>query len=142
MLKGFKSFVMREDVITVAVGLVVALAFSNLVKSFTDTVINPLVAAAQPHAALGLGYQLGDAGNAKTFIDLGSFISAIIYFFVFMITVYLAIVVPYRHIQKRRGVTVFGEAPATKACTECCSDIPEAAHRCKFCASEQSAPAA
>jgi large conductance mechanosensitive channel len=142
VLKGFKSFVMREDVITVAVGLVVALAFSNLVKSFTDTVINPLVAAAQPHAALGLGYQLGDAGNAKTFIDLGSFISAIIYFFVFMITVYLAIVVPYRHIQKRRGVTVFGEAPATKACTECCSDIPEAAHRCKFCASEQSAPAA
>jgi large conductance mechanosensitive channel len=142
VLKGFKSFVMREDVITVAVGLVVALAFSNLVKSFTDTVINPLVTAAQPHAALGLGFQLGDAGNAKTFIDLGSFISAIIYFFVFMSTVYLAIVVPYRHIQKRRGVTVFGEAPATKACGECCSDIPEAAHKCKFCASEQSAPAA
>ena len=85
-------------------------------------------------------YQLGDAGNAKTFIDLGSFIGAIIYFFVFMTTVYLAIVVPYRHIQKRRGVTVFGEAPATKACSECCSDIPEAAHKCKFCASEQSAP--
>jgi large conductance mechanosensitive channel len=142
VLKGFRDFVMREDVITVAVGLVVALAFSNLVKSFTDTVINPLVAAAQPHAALGLGFQLGDAGNAKTFIDLGSFISAIIYFFVFMATVYLAIVVPYRHIQKRRGVTVFGEAPATKACGECCSDIPEAAHKCKFCASEQSAPAA
>ena len=59
-----------------------------------------------------------------------------------MTTVYLAIVVPYRHIQKRRGVTVFGEAPATKACSECCSDIPEAAHKCKFCASEQSAPPA
>jgi large conductance mechanosensitive channel len=120
----------------------VALAFSNLVKSFTETVINPLVAAAQPHAAFGLGYQLGDAGNKATFIDVGSFIGAIIYFFVFMSTVYLAIVVPYRHIQKRRGVTVFGEAPATKACAECCSDIPEAAHKCKFCASEQSAPAA
>jgi large conductance mechanosensitive channel len=142
VLKGFKSFVMREDVITVAVGLVVALAFSNLVKSFTETVINPLVARAQPHAAFGLGYQLGDAGNKATFIDLGGFISAIVYFFVFMTTVYLAIVVPYRHIQKRRGVTVFGEAAATKACSECCSDIPEAAHKCKFCASEQSAPAA
>ena len=68
MLKGFKNFVMREDVITVAVGLVVALAFSNLVKSFTETVINPLVARAQPHAAFGLGYQLGDAGN-KTLIE-------------------------------------------------------------------------
>ena len=142
MLKGFKDFVMREDVITVAVGLVVALAFSNLVKSFTDTVIDPLVAAAQPHGALGLGVQLGDAGNAKTFIDLGSFIGAIIYFVVFMATVYLAIVVPYRQIQKRRGVTVFGEAPATTACGECCSDSPEAAHKCKFCASVQSgAPA-
>jgi large conductance mechanosensitive channel len=133
---------MREDVITVAVGLVVALAFSNLVKSFTETVINPLVAAIQPGTKLGLGYQLGDAGNKATFIDLGSFIGAIIYFLVFMSTVYLAIVVPYKHIQKRRGVTVFGEAAATKACSECCSDIPDAAHRCKFCASEQSAPAA
>jgi len=63
-------------------------------------------------------------------------------FVVFMTTVYFAIVVPYRQIQKRRGVTVFGEPPATKACTECCSDIPEAAHKCKFCTSEQSAPPA
>ena len=139
MLKGFKNFVMREDVITVAVGLVVALAFSNLVKAFTETVINPLVAAAQPHAALGLGYQLGDAGNKATFINLGHFVGAIIYFLVFMSTVYVAIVVPYRHIQRRRGVEVFGESPATKACSECCSDIPEAAHKCKFCASPQAA---
>ena len=130
---------MREDVITVAVGLVVALAFSNLVKAFTETVINPLVAAAQPHTALGLGYQLGDAGNKATFINLGDFVGAIIYFLVFMSTVYLAIVVPYRHIQRRRGVEVFGESPATKACSECCSDIPEAAHKCKFCASTQAA---
>jgi large conductance mechanosensitive channel len=119
----------------------VALAFSNLVKSFTETVINPLVAAAQPHAALGLGYQLGDAGNKTTFIDVGSFIGAIIYFVVFMSTVYFAIVVPYRQIQKRRGVTVFGEAPATKACSQCCSDIPEAAHKCKYCTSDQPAAA-
>ncbi len=139
MLKGFKSFVMRDDVITVAVGLVVALAFSNLVKSFTETVIDPLVAAAQPGTKLGLGYQLGDVGNKATFIDVGSLIGAIIYFFVFMATVYFVIVVPYRHVQKRRGVAVFGDEPATKACSECCSDIPEAAHKCKFCASTQAA---
>ncbi len=59
--------------------------------------INPLVAAAQPHVALGLGFQLGDAGNKATFIDIGAFVGAIIYFLVFMSTVYLAIVVPYRH---------------------------------------------
>lgn len=141
MLKGFRDFIMRGDVITVAVGLVVALAFSNLVKAFTDSVINPLVSAAQPHTSLGLGVQLGDPGSKATFLDFGSFISAIIYFLVFMATVYLAIVVPYRHIRKRRGVTVFGDEPATKACSECCSDIPEAAHKCKYCASDQPATA-
>jgi large conductance mechanosensitive channel len=132
---------MRGDVITVAVGLVVALAFSNLVKAFTDSVINPLVAAAQPHTTLGLGVQLGNAGNKATFLDFGAFISAIIYFLVFMTTIYLVIVLPYKHIQKRRGVTVFGDEPATKACSECCSDIPEAAHKCKYCASDQPAAA-
>ncbi len=141
VVKGFRDFIMRGDVITVAVGLVVALAFSNLVKAFTDSVINPLVAAAQPHHAFGLGVQIGDAGNKATFVDFGAFISAIIYFVVFMVTIYVAIVVPYRHIQKRRGVSVFGEEPATKACSECISDIPEAAHKCKYCASDQPAAA-
>lgn len=141
MFKGFRDFIMRGDVITVAVGLVVALAFSNLVKAFTDSVINPLVAASQPHHALGLGVQLGDGGNKATFVDFGAFISAIVYFVVFMATVYVAIVLPYRHIQKRRGVSVFGQEPATKACSECMSDIPEAAHKCKYCASDQPAAA-
>jgi large conductance mechanosensitive channel len=139
VFKGFRDFIMRGDVITVAVGLVVALAFSNLVKAFTDSLITPLVAAVQPNAALGLGWQLGAAGNKETFLDLGAFISAIVYFIVFMTTVYFAIVVPYKQIQKRRGVTVFGDEPATKACGECCSDIPEAAHKCKYCASDQAA---
>ena len=138
VLKGFRNFLMRGDVITVAVGLVVALAFSNLVKAFTDSVINPLVAAAQPgHITFGLGWQLGKAGNKATFIDIGSLISAVIYFIVFMAVVYFVIVLPYKHIQARRGVTVFGDEPTTKACEECLSDIPEAAQRCKYCASEQ-----
>jgi len=137
-LKGFRNFLMRGDVITVAVGLVVALAFSNLVKAFTDSVINPLVAAAQPgHITFGLGWQLGKAGNKATFIDIGSLISAVIYFIVFMAVVYFVIVLPYKHIQARRGVSVFGVEPTTKECEECLSDIPEAAQKCKFCASEQ-----
>ena len=142
MLKGFRDYLMRGDVITVAVGLVVALAFSNLVKAFTDSVINPLVARAQPHATFGLGWQLGQAGNKATFLDIGSFISAIIYFVVFMMVIYFLIVLPYKHIQKRRGVNVFGEEPTTKACPECLSDIPEAATKCKYCASEQPATTA
>lgn len=141
MFKGFKNFLMREDVITVAVGLVVALAFSNLVKAFTDSVINPLVARAQPGSdTIGLGWQLGEAGNPATFLDIGAFISAIIYFIVFMAVVYFAIVLPYKHIQARRGITVFGEQPpepATKSCPECMSNIPADARKCKFCASLQ-----
>ncbi|NDJ89558.1 large conductance mechanosensitive channel protein MscL [Mycolicibacter kumamotonensis] len=143
MFKGFKNFLMRDDVITVAIGLVVALAFSNLVKAFTDSVINPLVAAAQPDTAgLGLGYQLGAEGNEATFVDLGAFISAIIYFIVFMATIYFFIVLPYKHIQKRRGKAVFGDAPPTKTCPECASEIAAEATKCKFCASPQPAAAA
>lgn len=135
MIKGFKNFLMRGDVIVVAVGLVVALAFSNLVEAFTDSIINPLVAAAQPNSTNGLGVQLGAAGNDATFLDFGSLISAIVYFIVFISVVYFLIVMPYRHIQKRRGVTVFGDEPLTKACPECLSDIPDAARKCKYCAS-------
>ncbi|WP_293052967.1 MscL family protein [Mycobacterium sp.] len=140
-VQGFKNFLMRGDVITVAVGLVVALAFSNVVKAFTDSVVNPLVTAAQPTAGLGLGWQLGPAGDKSTFLDIGAVISAIVYFVVFIAVVYFVIVVPYKHIQKRRGVIVFGEEPATKACPQCLSDIPAAAQKCKYCGSEQTAAA-
>ncbi|PQM48923.1 MscL family protein [Mycobacterium talmoniae] len=141
MLKGFKNFLMRDDVITTAVGLVVALAFSNLVKAFTDSVITPLVAAVQPGSGkLGLGVQL-KAGNEATFLDFGALISAFIYFVVFMAVVYFLIVLPYKHLQARRGVTVFGDeepAPSTKTCEECLSDdLPLAARKCKHCGSLQ-----
>lgn len=137
VFKGFKNFLMRGDVIVVAVGLVVALAFSNLVKAFTDSVINPLIAAIQPDSANGLGVQLGADGNQATFLDLGALISGIVYFIVFMAVVYFLIVMPYKHIQRLRGVTVFGDEPVTKECPECLADIPAAARKCKFCTSLQ-----
>ncbi len=140
MLKGLKNFLMRGDVIVVAVGLVVALAFSTLVKAFTDFVINPLVARAQGGQSVGLGWQLGQKGNAKTFLDLGSFISAVVYFLVFMAVVYFVIVVPYRRVSARRGVTVFGDPAPTKTCLACLSDdLPAAASKCKYCATDQPA---
>ncbi len=74
MLKGFRNFLMRGDVIVVAVGLVVALAFSNLVKAFTDDIINPLIAAVQPgNLGPGLGWQLVKGGGDGTFLNLGGF---------------------------------------------------------------------
>jgi large conductance mechanosensitive channel len=137
MLKGFKNFLMRGDVIVIAVGLVVALAFSGLIKAFTDFIINPLIAAAQGGQTIGLGVQLGDKGNKSTFMDFGQFISAIIYFIVFMTVVYFLIVLPYKSIMARQGKTVFGEPTPTATCPACLSDdLPIGASKCKYCASD------
>jgi large conductance mechanosensitive channel len=143
-MRGFKNFLLRGDLVTVAVGLSVALAFSTLIAAFTADIINPLVARAQGKKSIGLGVQLGQAGNTKTFLDFGALISAIIYFIVFVAVVYFVIVVPYRSIQKRRGQTVFADPPAVKTCPYCLSDdLPAAAAKCKYCGSDQPAePAA
>jgi large conductance mechanosensitive channel len=143
MFTGFKNFLMRGDIITVAVGLAVALAFSALIASFTTHIISPLVARAQGGHSVGLGVQLGNAGNTATFVDFGGLISSIIYFIVFMAVVYYVIVVPFRRIQARRGATVFGPAAPVKTCPACLSsDLPEAALKCKYCGTDQPTPAA
>ena len=142
-MKGFKNFLMRGDVIVVAVGLVVALAFSRLITAFTTDIINPIVARFQGRKSMGLGVQLGQAGNAKTFLDFGQFISAIIYFVIFIAVVYFLIVTPYKHVQARRGQVVFGEPPPVKTCPACLSsDLPAAASKCTYCGTDQPAVAA
>ncbi|MEV5505354.1 MscL family protein [Streptomyces orinoci] len=138
MLKGFKNFLMRGDLVTIAVGLIIALAFSTLIKSFTDNVINPIIARAQGGHSLGLGWQLGRAGNRATYLDLGSFISAVVYFVLFMAVVYFLIVVPYKHFQARRGLVAFAEPTPVKVCPACLSeDLPAAASKCRHCGTEQ-----
>lgn len=140
MLKGFRNFLMRGDVVVVAVGLVVALAFSTMISAFTTYVINPLIARAEGSHSVGLGWQLGQAGNKATFLDIGSFISAVIYFLIFMLVVYLVIVVPYRMVMARRGSVVFGDPAPVKTCPACLSsDLPAAASKCKYCGSDQPA---
>ena len=137
MLKGFRNFLMRGDIVTVAVGLAVALAFSALIAAFTTDIIKPIVARAQGSHSVGLGVQLGQKNNHATFLDFGALISAFIYFFIFMLVIYFVIVVPYRHIQKRRGVSVFGDPAPAKTCPYCLSDdLPVDASKCKYCTSE------
>jgi large conductance mechanosensitive channel len=123
-MRGFKNFLLRGDVIVVAVGLIVALAFSTLIGAFTTNVIDPIIARAEGSNSIGLGWQLGAAGNKTTFLNIGSFISAVIYFVIFIAVVYFVIVVPYKVVSARRGVTVFG-AP------------PPAATKCKYCGTDQ-----
>jgi len=141
-MRGFRNFLMRGDVIVVAVGLVVALAFSMLITAFTTYVIYPIVAAAGGKTGHGLGFYISDH-NPKTFVDIGAFISAIIYFVIFIAVVYFVIVVPYKHIQARRGQTVFGDPAPVKTCPACLStDLPAAAYKCKYCGTDQPAEAA
>jgi len=128
-VRGFKNFLMQGDLVVVAVGLVIALAFSTLVKAFTDDVITPLVNAAGGHGSTGIGVRVN--GHL---LQLGAFVSAVIYFVVFMAVVYFLIVVPYRAYSARRGRRVFAEPPAVKSCPECLSgDLPVAATRCSHC---------
>ena len=137
MFKGFRNFLMRGDIVTVAVGLAVALAFSALIAAFTVDIIKPIVARAGGGKSIGLGIQLGNDHNPATFVDFGALISALIYFFIFMLVVYFVIVVPYRHVQKRRGVSVFGDPAPAKTCPYCLSeDLPVDASKCKYCTSE------
>jgi large conductance mechanosensitive channel len=144
MLKGFRNFLMRGDVVVVSVGLVVALALSNLVKAFTDNIINPLIASAQGSIkGPGLGWQLVNGGGDASYLNLGAFISAIIYFIIFMAVVYFLIVLPYKFVMARVGKTVFGDPAPTKTCPACLSDdLNPAASKCKHCGSDLSRVAA
>jgi large conductance mechanosensitive channel len=132
VIRGFKNFLMQGDLVVVAVGLSIALAFSTLVKSFTDSVITPLVNAAGGGGTNGLGFTV--RGEV---VDFGAVVSAIIYFLVFVAVVYFAIVVPYRTYSRKRGVAVFTEPAPSKACPACLSDgLPLEATKCRYCGTE------
>ena len=135
-MRGFKNFLMRGDVIVVAVGLVVALAFSGLITAFTSYIIQPIINSFTG-SKNGLGVDIR-SGNSKTFLNFGAFISEIIYFIIFVAVVYFLIVVPYKMVQARRGQVVFGDPAPVKTCPACLSsDLPAAASKCKYCGTEQ-----
>jgi large conductance mechanosensitive channel len=135
-MRGFKNFLMRGDVIVVAVGLVIALAFSGLITGFTTNIINPIINSFTG-SKNGLGVEIR-AGNSKTLVNFGAFISAIIYFVIFVAVVYFLIVIPYKAVQARRGQVVFGDPAPVKTCPYCLSsDLPAAASKCKYCGTDQ-----
>lgn len=135
-MEGFKRFVMQGNLIVIAVGLVVATAFSTLIKAFTDNVVTPLVNAAAGGGSAGKG--LGWTVNGQH-ISVGAFVSAVVYFVIFMASIYFVLVVPYRAYMRHRGQSVFSEPDPTKTCPHCLSgDLPMAATRCKYCTSDLS----
>lgn len=137
MLRGFKNFLMQGDLIIIAVGLVVALAFSTLIKAFTDSIITPLINAIAGGGTTGKG--IGWTLNGQR-INLGAFIGALIYFVIFVAVVYYLIVMPYRAYMKKRGKSVFGPPAPTKSCPYCRSaDLPVEATTCLHCGKDLAA---
>ena len=131
LLRGFKNFLLQGDIVIVAVGLVIALAFSTLIKAFTDNIITPLVNSAGKGGTTGLGFHV----NGQL-VNVGAFVAALVYFIIFMAVVYFLIVVPYRAVQRRRGVTVFGDPPPAQTCPACLSEgLPIGATKCRYCGS-------
>lgn len=92
MLKGFKDFILRGNVIDLAVAVVVGAAFTAIVTAFTDNIINPLIAVVGGNNELGWGFQITD--SAATFVNFGAVISAVINFLMVAAVVYFVLVLP------------------------------------------------
>jgi large conductance mechanosensitive channel len=99
MIKGFKDFLMRGNIIDLAVAVVIGVAFTTLVKAFTDSVVQPLIAripAGKPNSSL---LRIGIGGGQA--IDLNAVLSAVINFALVAAVVYFVIVLPYNTLRKR-----------------------------------------
>ncbi|MFI5591375.1 large-conductance mechanosensitive channel protein MscL [Amycolatopsis sp. NPDC051758] len=102
MFKGFKDFLMRGNVVDLAVAVVIGSAFTAIVTAFTNGLIKPLISTiGGTEAAKGLGYQIF-ANNDATFLDFGGVINAAINFILVAAVVYFVIVLPVKHVQERR----------------------------------------
>ncbi|WP_410564550.1 large-conductance mechanosensitive channel protein MscL [Amycolatopsis sp. cmx-4-61] len=102
MLKGFKDFLMRGNVVDLAVAVVIGSAFTAIVTAFTNGLIKPLInTIGGTEAAQGLGFKVFPS-NPSTFLDFGAVINAAINFVLVAAVVYFVIVMPVKKLQERR----------------------------------------
>jgi large conductance mechanosensitive channel len=128
MLKGFRDFILRGNVIDLAVAVIIGAAFNAIVASLVGDVLNPLIAATvgKPDFS-GVVWHVGSGA-----VKIGNFFNAIISFLIVAIVVYFFIVMPTAKILARFKPPVV-EPPPTKKCPQCKSDIPIDATRCAHC---------
>jgi len=109
MIKGFKDFLMRGNVVDLAVGIAIGVAFTTLVAAFGRHFVNPIVAVAGGDNERGFGFEIT---NEATFVNIGGLINAVIVFVVTMAVIFFAVVVPVQKLQalRRRGVEAEPEA--------------------------------
>jgi large conductance mechanosensitive channel len=101
VLKGFKDFILRGNVVDLAVAVVVGAAFTSIVSAFTAGIIEPLINAVTPPTSPGFGIQLV-AGKANTYIDVAKVITAAVNFLIVAAVVYFVIVLPLNTLKARR----------------------------------------
>ena len=100
MIKGFKEFIFKGNVIDLAVGIAIGVAFTTLVAAFGTYFVNPIVAVAGGDKAQGFGFGITD--SPATFVNIGGLINALIVFAVTMAVIYLAVVVPMQKVMSLR----------------------------------------
>lgn len=133
MLQEFKKFILRGNVVDLAVAVVIGAAFTAVVGAFVEDFLTPLIAAVQ-----------GDREFSKYVIKLngvdlkyGDFLNKLLTFLLTAAVVFFLVVQPLNHLieyGKRRHKKNPPE-PTTKECPECLSEVPVLATRCKFCTS-------
>ncbi|RBQ13945.1 large conductance mechanosensitive channel protein MscL [Spongiactinospora rosea] len=125
-MSGFKKFLMRGNVIELAVAVVIGAAFTSIVNSFVEDLLTPLISAfgGLPDFK-GLTLTVGES-----VFRYGEFINALISFIIVATVVYFLVVSPYERLSARFRRA---EVITTRECPECRSEVPKAATRCAFC---------
>jgi large conductance mechanosensitive channel len=129
MIKGFRDFILRGNVVDLAVAVVIGAAFTAIVNAMVADIINPLIAAIV-HKPDFSAFLLNVNGGV---IKYGDFLNALISFLIIAATVYFLVVLPVNTLMNKFRPKVVA-APTTKPCPQCLSDIPVAATRCSHCA--------
>ena len=138
MLSGFKQFILRGNVVDMAVGVVIGAAFASVVTAFTKDLLTPLIAAivGKPDFSY-LGFTI-----RNTHFPVGDFINAAISFLLVAAAVYFFVVTPVNLLVARMHRSDTPADPTTKKCPECLSEIPIDARRCAHCTQQLSGRAA
>jgi large conductance mechanosensitive channel len=128
-MKGFKQFLLRGNVVDLAVGVVIGAAFGTVVTALVKGLLTPLIAAVikQPDFS-AISFTI----NGSKFL-VGDFINAIVSFVIIAAAVYFAVVLPMNALMARVQREDKPIQPSTKKCPECLSEIPLDARRCAHC---------
>jgi large conductance mechanosensitive channel len=132
MLSGFKQFILRGNVVDLAVGVVIGAAFGTVVTALVKDIINPFIAllvGKEGDFATGVSFTI-----RGTVFPVGEFINAAVSFVLIAAAVYFFVVTPINALIARTRKDPAPADPTTKKCPECLSEIPIDARRCAHCA--------